>query len=352
MAFDFSEILGAFTPITLTESINRIKSDEPLMLTKRLGRITHTMYDEKVAFEVEEGSYNLAPVSYSNDPPVNVNISKKRKTHTVTPPQIFLKDRITASEVLNLRTAGQNPINMTSGDKASAYNELLGYKQKGLVRLIDRRIEWMFAQGLGGKIDYTSESGRNFSIDFGFPAAESISGEYWDKATDPGNPLHHLRALMKKFKANNNQLAPDMIILGADAGDAFLNNPYIEDWMKSAGVQLFQLQANLDKPEAGALGRLQGAEILEYSSTYENDSGRATPYLDPKYVYLTHSSLWRLFYGAIADFDGGTPPIVARPMFSKLKTGEDGKTLDIYAESHPLPVPITTLAVTKAKVIN
>ena len=69
-------------------------------------------------------------------------------------------------------------------------------------------------------------------------------------------------------------------------------------------------------------------------------------------MFITHSSLWRLYYGAIADFDGGTPPIIARPMFSKLKIGEDGKSLNIYAESHPLPVPTTSFAVIKAKVAN
>ena len=66
---------------------------------------------------------------------------------------------------------------------------------------------------------------------------------------------------------------------------------------------------------------------------------------------MTNSSLWRLFYGAISDFDAGNPPLVSRDIFSKMKTTEDGKALDIFVESHPLPVIVSNLGVVKAKVL-
>ncbi len=97
---------------------------------------------------------------------------------------------------------------------------------------------------------------------------------------------------------------------------------------------------------------LQGAELFEYSATYEDNKGKITPYLDENYVYLTNSTLWRLFYGAISDFDAGNPPLVARDIFSKMKISEDGKALDIFVESHPLPVIVSNLGVVKAKVLE
>ena len=121
--------------------------------------------------------------------------------------------------------------------------------------------------------------------------------------------------------------------------------------MKSPGVQLFQNQTPLAKGEAAPIGRLQGAELFEYSATYENEKGKAVPYLEEDYVYMTNSTLWRLFYGAISDFDAGNPPLVARDIFSKMKTTEDGKALDIFVESHPLPVIVSNLGVVKAKVL-
>ena len=230
MDFDLSEILSTLSPLTLTTAISLVQTNEPLILKSRLGKNVVTMLDEACVFEVEEGSYNLAPVGFPNDPPSLVNISRKRKRYSVVPPQIYLRDRITASEVNKLRMASQNPINMTGQDKASAYDETVSIKQRGLRRLIDRRVEWFFAQAMNGKIDYTSEEGRPFMHDYNLPEATKFTAnDAWDKA---GNPIHHLRALAKQFKALNNQLAPDLIIMGGKAGDAFLNNEHVEDMKK------------------------------------------------------------------------------------------------------------------------
>ena len=344
------EILQNFSPLTLTEAISLIKTDEPFVLRSRLGKHRELMLDEACVFEVEEGTYNLAPVGFPNDPPKEVNISRKRKRYSIVPPQIYLKDRITASEINRIRTASQNPINMTKGDKTTAYDQLVATKQTGLRRLIDRRVEWFFAQALNGKIDYVSDEGRAFTFDYKLPAATSFtSADAWDKA---GNPIHQLRQLAKAFKSQNNQLAPDLIIMGGKAGDAFMNNEHVEGWMKSPGVQLFQNKTELAKGEAVPIGNLQGAELFEYSATYENDKGRAVPYLDENYVYLTNSTLWRLFYGAINDFDAGNPPLVAREIFSKSKISSDGKAMDIFVESHPMPVIVSNLGVVKAKVVD
>lgn len=347
--YDLNELLGILTPVTLTTAIMNIKLNEPLILKSRLGKQVQKMYDEACVFEVEEGNYSLAPVGFPNDPPNNVNISRKRRRYSVVPPQIFLRDRITASEITRIRTASQNPINMTAQDKNSAFNELVAVKQIGLRRLVDRRIEWFFAQALKGKIDYTSEEGRQFTHDYNLPKATVIpSNETWDKS---GNPVHQLRDLAKAFKKLNNQLAPDLIIMGGAAGDAFMNNEHVESWMKSPGVQLFENKTELAKGEATPIGILQGAELFEYSATYEDAKGNATPYLEDGYVYMTNSSLWRLFYGAISDFDAGNPPLVARDMFSKSKITEDGKAMDIFVESHPLPVIVSNFGVVKAKVV-
>ena len=344
-----TELIGLLTPVTLTTAITNIKLNEPLVLKSRLGKQVQRMYDEACVFEVEEGNYSLAPIGFPNDPANNVNISRKRKRYSVVPPQIFLRDRITASEITRIRTASQNPINMTAQDKNSAFYELVNVKQTGLRRLIDRRIEWFFAQALKGKIDYTSEEGRQFTHDYNLPKAAVIaSTDTWDKS---GNPIHQLRDLAKTFKKLNNQLAPDLIIMGGAAGDAFMNNEHVEGWMKSPGVQLFENKTELAKGEATPIGILQGAELFEYSATYDDARGNAVPYLDDNYVYMTNSSLWRLFYGAISDFDAGNPPLVARDLFSKSKITEDGKAMDLFVESHPLPVIVSNFGVVKAKVV-
>lgn len=351
---NLKDILSEYSPLTLTEAVRNLRT-EPFVLTERLGGNVVRSPNETCVFEVEEGTYNLAPVSYNGDPATNVNVARRRVSHVVTPPQLFMKDRITASEINNIRALGQNPINMSSGDKGTAFNEMVAVKQQGLLRMIDRRVEWMFAQAMRGKIDFVSETGRVFSFDYNLPKPVDIASgaDYWNH---DGDPLHQLRALGKEYRRINNELAPDLIILGGNAGDAFLNNPKIEAWMKSPGMNFVQTNAPLARGQAQSLARLQGAEIYEYTSTYEESDGRskpkAVPYIEQDYVYMTNSTLWRLYYGAINDFDAGNPPLVMGNLFSKMKISEDGKAMDIFVESHPLPVLISNLAVLRAKVVD
>ena len=347
------ELLGLYTPLTLTESVKLIRTDEPFLLTKRLGKKVVNSPNETCAFEVEEGNYNLAPVGYPGDPPNKVNIARINSSYVLTPPQIYLKDEITAREINELRMAGQNPINMTSQDKGNAFDELVTTKQQGMIHLIERRLEWFFAQTLRGKYSYTSDAGREFEHDFKTPPPLGINDEWWNKKTEPGNPVHQLRAMSKYFRNLNHQMPPDMILLGGAAGDAFQNNPHVENWMKSAGVQIFQMNAGLAKGDSLSLGNLQGSDIYEYSSTYEDTkTGKAVSYIEEDYAYLTNSSMWRLYYGAIHDFDAGNPPIMLGSRFSKMKISRDGKKLDLFVESHPLPVIVSNLCVVKAKVVD
>ena len=65
---DFEEILAMFCPKALLESVNLMKGTEPLLLTNRLRKNEVNSLDEICVFEVEEGSYNLAPMGYSGDP--------------------------------------------------------------------------------------------------------------------------------------------------------------------------------------------------------------------------------------------------------------------------------------------
>ena len=64
MDLNIAEILGTFTPLTLTTSISLIKTDEPLILKSRLGKNVITMLDEACVFEVEEEAITLRPSGF------------------------------------------------------------------------------------------------------------------------------------------------------------------------------------------------------------------------------------------------------------------------------------------------
>lgn len=351
MAETFSDILGEFTPLTLTESINLLRLDEAFILKSKLGENVINMPDDRCVFEVEEGNYNLAPTGYINDPAMDVNVANKITPYAITPPQIFIKDTLTAGEVARCRIAGMNYINQTRDNKEFAFNQLIATKQQGMLKLIERRTEWLIAQALNGSISYTSETGRKFEFNYGQSAGVTLTGNKWD-ASSAGNPIHQLREMVKEYKRRNNQLSPDLIIMDGAAGEAFLNNVEVEKWLQSPGAQIFELKAGLAKDDTQPIGVLQGAEIYEYSATYKDSNGAVKSYLDSGYVYMTNSKLWRLFYGAIYDFDAGAFPLVTGSYYSKMKPSEDGKSLVLYAEAHPLPVVASVNGVLRVKVLS
>ena len=74
---NLKEIIAEYGPLTLTEAVRNIKT-EPFVLTERLGQNVVRSPNETCVFEVEEGTYNLAPIGYNGDPASNVNVARRR----------------------------------------------------------------------------------------------------------------------------------------------------------------------------------------------------------------------------------------------------------------------------------
>ena len=351
--------LDLYTPATLTHSINRIKP-ENLFLTKVLGQGTSIKAPTEAAmFDVEHGRRDMAPMGHNGDPAAKVDLAEGYKTYTVVPPQIFLEDKIKASEVASRRMAGQSPLTVGSGNSdgvVAAFNDMIAKKQQNLKRAISRRVEWMFSQILGtGKIEYMEDSnGRPFSLDFGVPAGNKFTiSEKWDASSNAGDPIVQFPQLQRTF-AEQNGVNPTVILAGRGAADAFRGNPNVKSWLKSAGVQMLQISQGNKEDLVTPIAQIPGVgTMVEYSATYPADgTGVATPYIPEDCVILTHPSLWQMHYGAISDFDLGENPLAMVELYSKIKVSPDGKTKSLFAESHPLPVLTSDTGIMVVKVIG
>lgn len=337
--------LELYTPATLTHSINRILP-ENLYLSKILGKgVSVKSPTETAMFDVEHGRRDLAPMGNNGDPATKVDFAETYKTFTVTPPQIFLEDTIKASDVAKLRMAGQSPIILGSGNSdgvVAAFNDMIAKKQKNLKRSISRRIEWMYSQALStGGIDYTCDSsGRSFSVDFGVPDGNKFTvSEKWDASSSAGDPLTQFPQFQRTF-ATQNGVNPTVIIAGTAAADAFRSNSNVKSWLKSAGVQLLQINQGIKEDLVTPVAQIPGVgTMVEYAASYPADGVTpASPYIPEDCVILTHPSLWEMHYGAVSDFDLGENPLAMVELYSKIKVSPDGKTKSLYVESHPLPV--------------
>jgi len=336
--------LDLYTPQTLTHSINLIKP-ENLYLTKVLGKgRAITAPTESILFDVKRGRRDLAPMGHNGDPAVKVDYANTKITKTSTPPQIFLEDDIPASMVNALRQAGQSPLIVGSGNEGgvlAAFNEYIADKQKNMLDAIYRRIEWMFSQiATTGQISYSDSSGRSFSVDFDVPDGNIFAlSALWDANTNAGDPIVQFPQLQRSY-AKQNGVNPTVFILGSAAADAFRNNSNVKSWLKSAGVQLLQLNPGEKEDLVSPIANIPGVgTLVEYAATYAADgTGVDTPYVPENKMIVTNPTFWERHYGAISDFSLGENPILMAERYSKIVNSRDGKNKTLYVESHPLPV--------------
>ncbi len=348
--------LDLYTPATLTHAVNLIKPENRFLTKVLMPGRSITSATESVMFDVERERRDLAPMGHNGDPATKVNMDTSITTMTVTPPQILLNDPIHASEVGAIRLAGQSPVTIGSGQSGpvvSALNVKIAQKQKRMVDAVSRRIEWMFSQVAStGVIDYTSPNGRRFTIDFGVPSGNLFDlTEKWDASSGAGDPLVQLPQLMRTF-ADQNGMNPSVFVMGTAAADAFRANPHVKAWLKSAGIQLLQINEGNSADLVTPVATIPGVgTLVEYSATYPSDTtGAPVPYIPTDRLVLTHPSLWQMHYGAIVDFDLGDNPVLMAERFSKIKVSPDGKTRDLYVESHPLPVIVSDTSIMVVKV--
>lgn len=334
--------LDLYTPATLTHAVNQILP-ENLYLTKILDTKGPILAPTEASmFDVKRGRRDLAPMGHAGDPATRVDLAETFRTFTVTPPQIFLEDDVKASEVAGRRMAGQSPITVGTGNDSAvvaAFNDYFAVKQKNMVDSIARRVEWLWAQVIStGAIDYTDSNGRAFKVDYGVPGDNKFTASAkWDASSAPGDPILQLQQWQRTF-AEMNGVKPTVMLLGRNAADAFRANGEVKSWLKSAGVQLLQLNVGVNEDLATPVATVPGVgTLVEYSAMYTED-GSAAPFVPADKLILTHPALFDMHYGAIYDFDLGANPIAMTQRYSKIKPSQDGKSKKLYVESHPLPV--------------
>ncbi|GEM_PF-2264398 len=329
---------------TLTHVVQELVI-EPSYFGKRLGvKGAITSPTTSCQFDVVHGRRDLAPMGFPGDPATRVDYSEKFETKTATPPQIFLEDPIRANVLASMRIPGRSPLLTGSGNQgmlSEAFLRHVAIKQRNLLKAIERREEWLWAQvATTGKIDYVGNDGRRFQIDFGVPETNIFtSTEKWDGA-EPVDPLFHLRELRDLYLEQNGML-PTVQVLGKKAAAAFRKNKYVQGWMKSAGVQLLQLNMGQSETLVTPVATIPDMGLLvEHAGKYPADNtGVATPYVPEGAIVLTTPEVFQLHYGAIHDFDIDPDyPLLQASRFSKMKISHDGKSKSLFVESHPLPV--------------
>lgn len=266
--------------------------------------------EETAQVDVREGTTGMAPFVKIGQKAVIVG-SLNGTSYTITTPFINIKRPVTHTTNLAKRIAGQRVF--TSGNLMrqmirKAIQDDIDYMNA----IIDNRLEWMAAMSLRGQIDYAVEGNDSFQINYGKPAANTITVSVLWTAGSGTTPLEDITGVKKVIAATRGP-APTIAIGGAEAGAALRNlieTEQIKVTKTTSGVAAVQnatLKANIEKNGFLFIAEVGGVDHYEYTGTFLPDAGGAAePFIRTEYFeYFATNSVAQadreLLFGSMPD---------------------------------------------------
>ena len=325
---------------SLTEAVNNIVTPGRVLIDKVFTRVRKHA-TRTIDVDIIEGNKKLAP--FVSPIEGGVVITKLgRKMSTVQAPRIRIKTTLNPSD-FNDRAPG-GVVYASVQDKEKYKKEKIALEQQNMKDQSFRRIHWMCAQALTGKITVAQDNVA-FEIDFLFPVAHKpvLEGNaVWSDAA--ATILKNIRTWKRlgASKGHNLRLA----FSTPSVTDALLANEEIKKLLDNRRLNVGALE--LDGTDY--IGRLAGVDIYEFSEEYVDENNQSQPMLpDGTFTMLDPDARFDMNYAAVEDLDAGGD--VVTEFFSKSWTEKDPSRLWLLIESDPLPTVNQPGAVVHATVL-
>ena len=300
-----------------------------------------TSETDKIDVDIYKGNQKMA--AFVSPKVGSITVKKEGwKTETYTPPLIGLDDITTAEDILT-RSMGENVYSQKSPDERAA--EILLRDMARLDTMIEIREEWMCAKALfTGAVDVSGE-GVSQNIDFGMSNSHKVTLGTGVKWTDTGiNPLTDI-ATWKTLIAKDSFLSADIVIMGAGAAKAFINNAEVQKNLDIRNIDLGVIRPQELPSGAKYIGsdRLNGVDYYTYEGYYvDPTTGVQTPFVPNGAVLLaSKSARTSMMYGAVTIADENTKALLTYAMARVPDSWVSKKPAArfIQLNSRPLPVP-------------
>ena len=300
-----------------------------------------TSETDKIDVDIYKGNQKMA--AFVSPKVGSITVKKEGwKTETYTPPLIGLDDITTAEDILT-RSIGENVYSQKSPDERAA--EILLRDMARLDTMIEIREEWMCAKALfTGAVDVSGE-GVSQNIDFGMSNSHKVTLGTGVKWTDTGiNPLTNI-ATWKTLIAKDSFLSADIVIMGAGAAKAFINNAEVQKSLDIRNIDLGVIRPQELPSGAKYIGsdRLNGVDYYTYEGYYvDPTTGVQTPFVPNGAVLLaSKSARTSMMYGAVTIADENTKALLtyAMPRVPDSWVSKKPAARFIQLNSRPLPVP-------------
>lgn len=266
-------------------------------------------------------------------------------TQTLKPGYIKPKRPTTAGDLL-ARAAGQ--MVYQGGQTIEQRAQLkLGEDLSDLMDAIDRREEWMAANALDlGKITMTIKgetADKTVEVDFLMAATHKITLTNTDLWTDAASkPLAKLASIGTIIRKDSG-ISPNVLVLGADAAAAFVENANVLKYLDLRAVDIGQI-VPAELPEGVTyIGRLRYpglfVDVYAYDEWYEHeDTGVLTPMVPAKKAWLGSTRTANSTqYAVIQDMEAIEGGLAAVSRFPKSWTTKDPSVRWLMVQAAPLP---------------
>lgn len=300
-----------------------------------------TFLTEEILVDFKKGKRQMAPFVA----PRQGGITMRREgfeTKKITTPRIAPQRAMTIDDLSN-RGFGEG-LHSTK-TPAQRQSELEVNDVRELDESISLREEWMAVQLLfegkvdvAGKVSDSDDRVIEQEIDFKFTNKVVLSGtSAWDK--EDANIAKDISDWRRKV-IKSSGVAPDTLILGENAANAFLDDKKIMDQMNKLNYNIGAIEPRIIDDAITLIGRINGVEVYSYDEWYIDDEGVEQPFVPKNAALLAKAGAGSIAYGAISQMndEGNVETFEGRAVPKKWTNIEnDVKMLRI--SSRPLPIP-------------
>ena len=316
-----------------------IEKTLPLRLFFRTRYFSETLTFPTETITIERTSNNRKLAPYVNRSIGNRAVTRSGYSVTTYHTPYVAPSRVITPDTLSMKLPGENEYSGKSPDDRAA--ELAAKDLMELQNQIYRLEEYMCARiKQDGILEITGE-GVNEVVDYEFTQIEeTVSSDKWTDTYDIVSKLREKAGILRKAGVN-----PDVVIMGEDAANAFLENKKIQKILDLRNVDAGKIAPSELEDGISYIGRIAVpgliSDIYTYSEYYEAANGQTLPVIDAGTVIMQSSrEANSMMFGAVTyiDDDDEYASALAEYVPYTVTDREHGIRKLIVA-SRPLPLP-------------
>lgn len=297
MAIDYKDT------ISLMGAIERIKPPASLLVDTFFPHVPAPAINTTILVEYRKGTRRLAPFVVDEG---NHGVEMSRSGSTINlyvPPMVAPRRTITSRDIeqrgfgetiYSTRTPAQRAAEIQARDLSSLQAMIVNRKNQMAAEILTTG-----SYTIKGLAD-DAKTAKNATINFDWDNNITVTTGWDNAAATIYDDLRNASELIQE----NAGMVPTVAICGKNVAGYLMKNTEIMKWLaipSRDNLSLMSIQPRITSPQVVRIGFIQSLnlELYSYAETYMNESGVATPFLDPDKVIIGIPGRGRQLHSAV-----------------------------------------------------